>query len=121
MRVPRARGVGLYLVFAAAAGTRGQGGLELWVLRTWLILSNAQLVLHESSRVLIVRLTTIVGIIQVLVAHALDSSYPQDVRHLLSTLLVKGVLTIWLVDTNVTAGSVQSYVSGQYQQYCELP
>ena len=60
-------------IIASAAGKRGQGGLDLWVLRTWLKLSVAQLVLHATSRILIVKLVTIIGVVQVVVAHALIS------------------------------------------------
>ena len=77
-RIPRARGIGPYVSFAAAAGNKGQGGLELWVLRTWVQKVVAQLVLYATNRILIARLATIKGAMQAVVANALDSSCPNS-------------------------------------------
>ena len=68
----------LYQVFATGTGKRGQGGLELCILKTWLDLSHPALVVFASHRILLVSLHTIVGHIQVVVAHALDSSYTKE-------------------------------------------
>ena len=35
LSVARAVGIGQYLIYAAAANARGQGGVELWILSSW--------------------------------------------------------------------------------------
>ena len=120
LAVARALGIGLYQTFAAATNKSGQGGIELWVLRAWLRLSHPFRVFHTSHRILMVRLLTIVGPIQILVAHALDSSYPPDqiavwwkeLGQLLDACVDKDVLTMWPLDANVTVGSEQSSAVG---------
>ena len=49
--------------------------MELWVLSSWVPKPQEVLVLFASHRSLIVRAPSIVGVLQLVVAHALDSSY----------------------------------------------
>ena len=77
MKQARAKPIGPYTVFAAAASCRGQGGLKMSILTSWLDMSQPSLVLVASHTILLVSLYTIVGHMQVVVAHALDSSYPK--------------------------------------------
>ena len=58
----------------------------------------------------------LVGVVQFVVAHALDTSYPAEtvkewwatLRSTLQSILVPSLLTIWLIDANATLGSPQS-------------
>ena len=77
MSVARVAGFGQYLIFAAAANARGQGGLELWIQSSWVPNPSEALVLVASHRVLLVRVPMLVGVVQFVVAHALGTSYPR--------------------------------------------
>jgi hypothetical protein len=69
-------GAGEYEIFAAVAGPRGQGGLELWVRQSVIAYQSDPLILHASPRVLLVSLRLKPGKMQLLVSPALDTSYP---------------------------------------------
>ena len=64
LSVARAVGIGQYLIYAAAANARGQGGVELWILSSWVPKPREVLVLVASHRLLIVRVPMLVGIVQ---------------------------------------------------------
>ena len=76
------------------------------------------LVLYASHRILIVR----VPILQLVVAHALGSSYlPEQSAELWANLgailqhvLLPSLNTIWIIDANVTVGARQSEAIGPY-------
>ena len=123
MSVARAVGIGQYLIYAAAANARGQGGVELWILSSWVPKPREVLVLVASHRLLIVRVPMLVGIVQfVVVAHALDTSYPPEQvqkwwngrRSTLSSVMIPSCHTIWLIDANATGGTRQSAASGPH-------
>ena len=122
MKVPRALGIAQYLFFAAAANAKGQGGMEFWIMQSLVPNPQDVLILHAQSRLLIVRIPTIVGVLQVVVAHSLDSSYRihrvlewwAECRTLLRKLLVPNISTIWLIDANTTVGTVQSEEIGPH-------
>ena len=78
MKKPRAKPIGPYKVLASTAKKRCQGVIDLWLLSSWLDLSQPALVLFSYHRILLVSLHTMVGHIQVVVPHALDSSYTKD-------------------------------------------
>ena len=82
MKVPHAREKPQYLILAAAPNANLQGCIELWIMQSWVPNPQDVLILRAQSRLLLVRVPTIVGVLQVVVAHALDSSYPHEtVRH----------------------------------------
>ena len=101
---------------------KGQGGLELWVLRTWLHMAVAQLVLHATSGIIIVKLVTIIGAMQVVVAHGLESSHYRgtiltwwkEFRIIRARPLCTHITTVWLIDDNNTMGLVQSDAVGPH-------
>ena len=103
LSVARAVGIGQYLIYAATANTRGQGGVELWILSSWVPKPREVLVLVASHRLLIVRVPMLMGIVQFVVAHALDTSYPPEkvqewwngLRSTLSSVLIPSCHTIW--------------------------
>ena len=66
------------LCFSFAAGPTGQCGIALCVLKTWLGACRASLVLCADHRLLVVRLRSVAGTVQVLVAHALEASYASE-------------------------------------------
>ena len=78
LSVPRATGIGQYLIFAAAANGKGQVGMELWIRSSWVPNPHDVLVMFASHRLLIVRAPMFVGVVQFVVAHALDTSYPAE-------------------------------------------
>ena len=98
------------------------GGIELWILSSWLDMSQPTLVLFSHHKTLLVSLRTIVGHRQVVVAHAIDSSYPRervltwwrDLRAIPLQLLVRGVTAVWVRYANYTVGSVQSEAIDAY-------
>ena len=120
--VARAMGIGQYLIFAAAANGKGQGGMELWMRSSWVPSPHDALVMFASNRLLIVRVPMLVGVVQFVVAHALDTSYPAErvkewwaaFRSTLQSILVPSLLTIWLIDANATLGSSQSDAIGPH-------
>ena len=122
LSVARAVGIGQYLIYAAAANARGQGGVELWILSSWVPKPREVLVLVASHRLLIVRVPMLVGIVQFVVAHALDTSYPPEkvqewwngLRSTLSSVLIPSCHTIWLIDANATVGTRQSEAIGPH-------
>ena len=115
-RRPRAKDSGPHKLFSSAAGPRGQAGLELWAQKTWLRPMATQLVVHADQRLLMVILQTHAGIVQVVVAHAPDSTYPEPVRQawwattctVQKKMFQKDEPVIWLIDANATVGSITS-------------
>ena len=122
LRIARAFGIGHYLIFAAAANAKGQGWIELWVLSSWVPKPQEVLVLFASPRILIVRVSSIVRVLHLAVAHALDSSYlPErfeewwaNFRATLQRLLVLSFNAIWMIDAHVTVGARQSEAIGPH-------
>ena len=122
LSVAQAVGIGRYLIFAAAAHARGQGGVELWIQSFWVPNPSEALVLVASHRVLIVRVPMLVGVAQFVVAHALDTSCPPDrvlewwvvLRPTLRSVLIPSCHTIWLIDANATVGTRQSEAIGPH-------
>ena len=64
------------LCFAAAAGTRAQGGMELWVKHWVLYCPGSSLVLNVDQRMLIICLVIVCGVLQAFVGHGFDGTYP---------------------------------------------
>jgi hypothetical protein len=58
IRKPRAKDIAKHAVFASAATSRGQGGLEIWIRKDWLPSAGKSLILHADHRLLIVATTT---------------------------------------------------------------
>jgi hypothetical protein len=122
LSVARATGIGQYLIFAAAANGKGQGGMELWIRFLWVPSPHDARVMFASNRLLIVRVPMLVGVVQFVVAHALDTSYPAEkvkewwaaFRSTLQSILVPSLLTVWLIDANATLGSSQSDAIGPH-------
>ena len=80
----------------------------MWVHRAWLKLSVAQLVRHAASSC----------------HHRCSPNgccarprFPlwKELRSILSQLVARGIATVWLIDANLTMGSVQSEAVGSYQ------
>ena len=79
MNKARAKPIGPFIqYFAVAAGLKGQGDIELWIFTSWLDYSQPPFVVFANHRLLWLSLRTSVGQIQVVVAHALYSSFPKD-------------------------------------------
>ncbi len=95
---------------------RGQGGIEIWLDKDWLEGVPKPIVLHASPRVLIVSLTSNIGLLHIVAAHALDYSYPfREVKQwwdefdkINAGASIPSAVTLWLVDANATVGSVCS-------------
>ena len=130
LRRPRAFPIGPYSVVAAAAGDTGQAGIELWIRADFICGQSKPLVVHATKRVLMVKVYTRCGLVQVVVAHALDSSYPLAERKewwgvpgdIMLALFSRSAQSFWLVDANVSLGSVMSTTVGprQPEKECEV-
>ncbi|MFM7985901.1 MAG: hypothetical protein ACKPKO_41960, partial [Candidatus Fonsibacter sp.] len=86
----------------------------------WILPSPTPLILHTNPRLLIVTVTLIVGAFQIVVAHALDSSYTEgqiqgwwhQFHKTMQSIKRPGMMSLSLIDANCTLGAVQSPAIG---------
>ena len=125
--VARATGIGQYLIFATTTHGKGQDGMELWIRSSWAPSPHDALLMFASNWLLIVRVPMLVGVVQFVVAHALDTSYPTETvkewwaafRSTFQSILVPSLLAIWLIDAKATLGSSQSDAIGPHHPETE--
>ena len=108
-RAPKGWDVATYHTYAAPASSRGQGGLEIWITKSFLQGQEAVFVLHADHRRLLIKAYTVAGILYLFNAHALDShTYQMDkvrlwwaeTERILDQHVPPRFSSIWLLDAN---------------------